>query len=89
MFLFIYSIETKRVMNSEEEAREAKQAEVVLNDPELRSLLLDPHMQTILAECSDPRRFQAHMRDPVTAGRIKRLFDAGLVGTAKDVKATD
>ena len=58
-------------MNAEEEAREAKQAETVLADPELRSLLLDPHMQLILAECGDPHRFRMHMRDPVVAGQIK------------------
>lgn len=46
-------------------------------------MLLDPELQRILVECGDPVKFQGHMRDPTTARKIKKLFDAGLVGTAK------
>lgn len=84
----------------------------IVQDDELRNLLMDPKLQQILQECNDPRKFQAHMRDPVTgtftlssqccvvllqcltqscycivwcltAYKIKKLYDAGLVGTAK------
>lgn len=55
----------------------------IVQDDELRNMLMDPKLQQILQECNDPRKFQAHMRDPVTAYKIKKLYDAGLVGTAK------
>ena len=55
----------------------------MLDDPELRELLMDPDMQRILQECGDPAKFQQHMRDPLIAYRIKKLYQAGLVGTAK------
>jgi hypothetical protein len=55
----------------------------VLEDPELRSMLLDPNLQQILAECNDPVKFQQHMRNPEIARKIHKLFQAGLVGTAK------
>jgi len=66
-------------VNREEEAR----VKEIVQDDELRDLLMDPKLQQILQECNDPRKFQAHMRDPVTAYKIKKLYDAGLVGTAK------
>jgi hypothetical protein len=55
----------------------------VLENEELRSLLMDPGLQQILKECNDPVRFQHHMRDPITARKIKKLYEAGLVGTTK------
>ena len=57
-------------------------AQIVQND-ELRGLLMDVQLQGILQECSDPRKFQMHMSNPVTAAKIKKLYDAGLVGTTK------
>ena len=55
----------------------------ILQDDELRSMLMDPALQQILLECGDPVHFQTHMRDPETARKIIRLQQAGLVGTAK------
>jgi len=55
----------------------------ILQDEELRSMLMDPALQQILLECGDPAQFQRHMRDPETARKIVRLQQAGLVGTAK------
>lgn len=55
----------------------------ILQDDELRSMLMDPALQQILLECGDPVHFQRHMRDPETARKIIRLQQAGLVGTAK------
>lgn len=72
----------KIVETSTEEENRVKE---VLNDPELRDFLMDPELQRILQECGDPITFQRHMQDPATAYKIKRLFDSGLVGTAKDV----
>ena len=57
--------------------------QAVVNDPELSALLMDPAMQRTLQECGDPAKFQKHMQNPETARKIKKLFDAGLVGTAK------
>jgi len=72
----------KVVETSTEEETRVKE---VLNDPELREFLMDPELQRILQECGDPIKFQRHMQNPATAYKIKRLFDSGLVGTAKDV----
>lgn len=44
---------------------------------------MDPELQRILQECGDPNKFQAHMRNPVIANKINKLYKAGLVGTAK------
>jgi hypothetical protein len=55
----------------------------VLQDDELRALLLDTELQQTLRECGDPAVFQRVMRDPVMAYKIKKLYAAGLVGTAR------
>ena len=55
----------------------------IVNDPELSAMLLDPNLQRILVECGDPVKFQMHMQDPVIANKIRRMYQAGLVGTAK------
>lgn len=60
-----------------------KEVEKVLQNDELRAMLMDPALQKILQECGDPIKFQQHMRDPVIAAKIKKLYDNGLVGTAK------
>jgi hypothetical protein len=54
-----------------------------LQDDELRALLLDTELQQTLRECGDPVVFQRVMRDPVMAYKIKKLYAAGLVGTAR------
>mmetsp|Transcript_19551 Transcript_19551/g.28124 ORF Transcript_19551/g.28124 Transcript_19551/m.28124 type:complete len:297 (+) Transcript_19551:228-1118(+) len=56
--------------------------EIVQND-ELRALLMDVELQQILKECNDPVKFRQHMSNPVTARKIKTLYEAGLVGTTK------
>lgn len=62
---------------------EDTQVQAVLDDPELREMLLDPKLQQILQECGDPILFQKHMRDPIISKKIRKLYQAGLVGTAK------
>jgi hypothetical protein len=66
-------------------AKDAEDAKVkaIINNTELTAMLMDPKMQSILQECGDPVKFQRYMRDPVIAAKIKKLFDAGLVGTSK------
>ncbi len=44
---------------------------------------MDSQLQQILIDCGDPIKFQMHMRNPDTAKKIKKLYEAGLVGTAK------
>ena len=51
----------------------------VLEDPELREMLMDAQLQQVLLECGDPRKFQQHMRDPETARKIRKLQQSGLV----------
>lgn len=62
--------------------KEQERVNQILEDPELREWLMDSNMQKILQECSDPSKFQHHMKDPVIAYRIGKLYKAGLVGTA-------
>jgi hypothetical protein len=51
----------------------------ILQDPELRDLLMDGKMQQVLMDCGDPVNFQQHMRDPSTAAKLRKLQQAGLV----------
>lgn len=62
---------------------DAARVQEIIADPELRDMLMDPQLQRILQECGDPRLFQKHMSNPETARKIKKLYDSGLVGTAK------
>lgn len=66
-----------------DEERDAARVKDIVADAELSALLLDVDMQRILQECGDPVKFRRHMADPVIAKKIKKLFDAGLVATAK------
>lgn len=66
-----------------DEERDAARVKDIVADAELSALLLDVNMQRILQECGDPVLFRRHMADPATAKKIKKLFDAGLVATAK------
>lgn len=59
------------------------QVKQVLDDPELRGLLMDPMMQQILQDCSNPQLFQKHMSNATTAKKIQKLYQAGLVGTTR------
>lgn len=46
-------------------------------------MLMDTQLQRIIQECNDPVQFQRHMRDPVIAGKINKLYEAGLLGVAR------
>lgn len=67
-----------RSVAKEKEAEEAK-VQKILQDEELRAMLMDPNLQQILLECGDPIKFQQHMRNPETARKIMRLKESGLV----------
>ncbi|RYG99109.1 hypothetical protein EON65_50610 [archaeon] len=60
---------------------DAEQAKVnaILQDPELRDILMDPGMQRVLMECSDPVKFRGHMQNKETARKLHKLKQAGLV----------
>eukprot|EP01035_Chromulina_nebulosa_P019125 gene19125-24961_t len=68
------------ILNSTSNIDQSK-VDKVLNDPELRELLLSNEMQVVLKECEDPIKFNKYMKDPVIANKIKKLYDNGLVGT--------
>ena len=63
--------------------KEDERVKEIVNDPELSAMLLDTDLQRILLECGDPRKFQVHMQNSETARKIKKLYQSGLVGTAK------
>jgi hypothetical protein len=68
-------------LTDEEEQRRVQE---VLQDEELRTMLMDPETQRVLQQCgNDHAAFQRYMQDPVWAYKIKKLFKAGLVGVAK------
>ncbi|KAM0684407.1 Hsp90 cochaperone [Mitosporidium daphniae] len=52
-------------------------------DPEIRSLMTDPVMQSILQQMqSDPRAIHDHMKNPLIANKIRKLMAAGIIRTA-------
>ena len=58
---------------------EKKQVEDVLNNADLRDLLMSPKTQGLMQRCADPREFQRAMMDPEERAIIHKLADAGLV----------
>ena len=50
-----------------------------MSDGELSALLLDPAFQQVLKDCNDPVKYHMHMCNPVTAKKIQKMFNAGLV----------
>lgn len=72
---------TASTERNDESEIESRRVEDILQDAELRELLLDVKMQKILLECNNPVKFKQHIKDPAVAKKIKKLFDAGLVGT--------
>merc|ERR1712037_250500 len=55
-----------------------------MEDPEIRSILNDPVVNTVLQEMStDPTASQRHMSNPVMAAKIQKLIAAGLLRTGK------
>ena len=68
----------------EQDKAEQEAVNRILRDPELRELLLDPAMQTVLQSCAGSDNgsglvLQQYMRDPIMAPRLRKLAAAGLI----------
>lgn len=60
-------------------ADEQKQVEAVLQDDEIKGILMDPAMQNLMRACSDPSALQKAMRDPQIRAKFEKLAAAGLI----------
>lgn len=65
--------------NSEGDVTDEKRVQQIINDSELRDLLMDPAMQQILVECGDPIKLRKHLNNTETARKIRKLEVAGLI----------
>ena len=58
-------------------------AQKIARDPELGAILSDPVMRSILGQMQqDPAALLEHMKNPVVAGKIRKLIAAGILKTA-------
>lgn len=63
---------------TEDEVRER-----AMRNPEVVQILSDPAMQAVLQQMSsDPRAAAEHLKNPMVAGKIRKLMDAGIIRTA-------
>lgn len=58
---------------------EKAKVDSVLQQPELRELLMDPGMQRVLQECGDPSALARYMRHPEFGPKLQLMARAGLV----------
>ena len=58
---------------------EKTKVDSVLQQPELRELLMDPGMQRVLQECGDPSALARYMRHPEFGPKLQLMARAGLV----------
>lgn len=58
---------------------EKADVERVLEQPELRELLMDPGMQRVLQECEQPSNLAQYMRHPEFGPKLQLMARAGLV----------
>lgn len=58
---------------------EQTNVEKILENPELRELLVDPDMQKVLQECSTPADLARYMRHPEYGPKLQLMARAGLV----------
>eukprot|EP01130_Rhizamoeba_saxonica_P002475 TRINITY_DN12269_c0_g1_i1.p1 TRINITY_DN12269_c0_g1~~TRINITY_DN12269_c0_g1_i1.p1 ORF type:complete len:575 (+),score=183.54 TRINITY_DN12269_c0_g1_i1:27-1751(+) len=49
------------------------------NDPEIREILSDPMMQTVLQNLNDPVAAQKYLSDPTIAAKLRKLSAAGVI----------
>ncbi|CAD6577012.1 MAG: Hsp90 cochaperone [Tremellales sp. Tagirdzhanova-0007] len=53
-----------------------------IRDPEVAQIMADPLMRQILSDSqSDPRALMDHMKNPMIAGKIQKLINAGVIKT--------
>lgn len=58
-------------------------ADKIAKDPELAAIIGDPAMRMILQQMqTDPAAIQDHMKNPVVAGKIRKLVASGILRTA-------
>ena len=49
-------------------------------DPEIKAILEDPYMQSVLREMqTDPAAFQGYMKQPDVAAKINKLIQSGIL----------
>lgn len=65
-----------------EDEQQKKVNEILAND-ELKSILLDPQIQTILMNCSESGKLQYYMKHEVYGPKIQKLLENGLVQIEK------
>jgi len=71
----IYNSASARMSSNPEDRRKE-----VMNDPEVQSILMDPAMRMILEQMQeDPRAASEHLKNPVVAGKIQKLLEAGVL----------
>jgi len=71
-----YAVQTSQGENNQERASRA------MEDPEIRNIMNDPVMTTVLREMSEnPGSAQKHMSNPEIAGKIEKLIAAGVIQT--------
>lgn len=58
---------------------EAANVEKVLQQPELKELLMDPSMQRVLQECGEPQVLARYMRHPEIGPKLQLMARAGLI----------
>mmetsp|Transcript_1949 Transcript_1949/g.4194 ORF Transcript_1949/g.4194 Transcript_1949/m.4194 type:complete len:355 (-) Transcript_1949:367-1431(-) len=62
--------------------KERAAADAVLNDPELREMLMDPKMKKVMSDCSRPGAMQFYMRHPEWGPKLRKMMDSGLLQVA-------
>ncbi|CAN0520865.1 unnamed protein product, partial [Ectocarpus sp. 8 AP-2014] len=60
-------------------AEETATVDKVLQQPELRELLMDPGMQRVLQECGNPQELARYMRHPEFGPKLQLMAKAGLI----------
>lgn len=59
--------------------KEQDEVNTILQNDQLRSLLLDPKLQDIVKECSNPAKLRKYMVDTEYSPKLRRMMDAGLL----------
>lgn len=76
------STASSRAAQSKAEADQQAQVDRIMQDAELRTILMDPEMQQVMVTCQQPGALGRFMRDPHWGPKLRKLADAGLVRIA-------
>lgn len=78
-----YKIQSALYDERSKETEEQTQQRIQ-NDPEVRSILEDPVMQSILQQAQqNPASLNEHMKNPQIGSKIQKLVDAGVIKTRR------